>query len=255
MAGLPPQTALVYLSGIATPAELPLAPDILRAINRSAAYGQVSRWLLHDLRNPCQALTLITELMQGEPDPADDPPENTIREATRHLVQSLETLDRILRAPSRDTQPGPVSLREQLEFLGTLHQIHRSTVALDLSAALSPSLPAVSAVEDHLEHALINLLLNALEACADRQHGRISVSAAAGTDSVVLEMVDNGRGVAAEVRDRLFQPFVTTRTDRPFAGLGLAVARELLGRAGGTLDCDRGLREGARFIVTLPAWT
>jgi C4-dicarboxylate-specific signal transduction histidine kinase len=70
----------------------------------------------------------------------------------------------------------------------------------------------------------------------------------------VIEMVDNGCGVAAEVRGRLFQPFVTTRTDRPLAGLGLAVARELLGRAGGTLDYDRGLRDGARFIVTLQTW-
>ena len=192
--------------------------------------------------------------MQGDPDPADEPLENIIRDATRRLVRSLEMLDRILRVPSHAGEPGPASLRDQLEFLGALHDVRRSPVTLDLSAALTPSLPAVTAADDHLEHALLNLLINAVEACAEQQNGRVRVSAAATDGRVVLEMEDNGRGVPAEVRDRLFQPFVTTKKDRPLAGLGLAVARDLLASAGGSLDYDHHRREGARFIVTLRPW-
>ena len=217
-------------------------------------YGQVSRWLIHDLRNPSQALTLITELMQGEPDPDDDPPENTIREATRHLVRSLELLDRVLRGPSRPAQLGPVSLREHFDFLDALHRVHRSPVALDLSGVLLSSLPAVAAVDDHLEHALLNLLLNATEACGNRPEGRIAVSADVADGKVALRFEDNGQGIAPEVRNRLFQPFATTRVDRPFAGLGLAVARDLVVASGGTLELDDGRRDGACFIVTLRTW-
>jgi signal transduction histidine kinase len=227
---------------------------MLRAINRNAVYGQISRWLIHDLRNPSQALTLITELKQGGPDPDDHRPENTIREATRHLVRSLELLDRILRVPSRSAQVGPASLRDHLDFLGALHHVHRSPVRLDLSGALLPSLPAVAAVEDHLEHALLNLLMNATEACGDRPDGRITVSARVGDGKVTLKFEDNGRGIAPEVRGRLFQPFATTRVDRPFAGLGLAVARQLITGQGGTLDLDSAQRDGSCFILTLRAW-
>lgn len=209
---------------------------------------------MHDLRNPSQALTLITELMQEAYGPDDDPPEKTIREATRHLVRSLELLDRVLRTPSRAADPGPVSLREVLEFLGALHGVHRSPVALDMGAALAQSLPAVSAVEDHLEHALLNVLMNAIEACAGRQDGQITVTAVVSGGRVVLDFADNGAGIAPEVRGRLFEPFATTKTGPQFAGLGLAVARELLGRAGGTLELGQPTAGGARFIVTLQVW-
>lgn len=227
---------------------------MLRAVNRSAVYGQIARWLIHDLRNPSQALTLITELMRGETGPGEDPPEHMIRDATRHLVVSLELLDRILRIPPRPGEPGPVSLREQIEFLGALHRVHRTPVTLDLSGALVPGLPAVRAVDDHLEHALLNLLMNGIEACAGQQDGRIAVSAAVSDGKVVLEVEDNGRGVPKSVRDRLFQPFVSTRTDRPLAGLGLAVARDLLVSSGGGLEFDPSVGQGSRFIVTLQAW-
>lgn len=232
---------------------MPIPPEILRAVNRSSVYGQVSRWLIHDLRNPSQALILIAELMQYDPDSEDDPPENTIREATGHFVRSLELLDRVLRIPARIAEPRPVSLGNHLEFLDALHHVNRIPVMLKLSGLL-PALPAVSAVEDHLEHALLNLLMNATEACEGRPESRIDISTTAGDGKVILEFKDNGSGIAPALRDRLFQPFTTTRTDRPFAGLGLAVARDLLARAGGTLEFDSERRDGACFIVTLRTW-
>jgi len=233
---------------------VPSSPEILRAVNRSSVYGLVSRWLIHDLRNPSQALTLISELMQLDPDSEDDPPENTIRDATGHLVRSLELLDRVLRIPARVSEPRPVSLREHLEFLAALHHVHRIPVTLNLSGAVLTSLPAVSAVEDHLEHALLNLFLNATEACEGRPEATIDILTTVGDGKVLLEFRDNGRGIAPELRDRLFQPFATTRTDRPFAGLGLVVARDLVARVGGTLELDSERRDGACFIVTLRTW-
>jgi C4-dicarboxylate-specific signal transduction histidine kinase len=217
-------------------------------------YGQVARWLVHDLRNPTQALTLVSELLNEAYGPDDEPPERTIREAATHLVRSLETLDRLLRITGRSAEQGPVSLGDALRFLDTLHHVHRSPITLDLSAALPESLPAVVAIEDHLEHALLNVYMNALEACEDRTDGRIGVTAAMADGRVVLDVVDNGRGVARELAGRLFEPFTTTKTVRPMAGLGLAVARDLLGRTGGTVEWDAGRTAGARFVVTLQCW-
>jgi signal transduction histidine kinase len=224
-------------------------------VNRSAVYGQISRWLIHDLRNPSQALTLMVELMNDEPADDEESPEHTMREATRHLVASLELLDRILRISSRTSaEIGPVSLHDQLGFLQALHHAHRSPVTLDMRAALATQLPAVTATDDHLEHALLNLLVNAIEACGDRMEGHIGITAAAADGAVTIAVEDNGRGVPKAVEDRLFEPWVTTRNDRPFAGLGLAVARDLVTRMGGTLTHEKGNGPGARFVMTLKRW-
>jgi two-component system C4-dicarboxylate transport sensor histidine kinase DctB len=218
-------------------------------------YGQISRWLIHDLRNPSQALTLMVELMKDEPAEGEDSPEHTMREAGRHLVTSLELLDRVLRIPSRTSgELRPVSLHDHLEFLAALHHAHRSPVTLDMGAALAAHLPAVSAADDHLEHALVNLLINALESCGDKLGGHIGITAASSDGVMTVAVEDNGPGVAAEVAGRLFEPWVTTRTDRPFAGLGLAVARELMTRMGGTLTYDKEKSPGTRFVMTLKVW-
>jgi len=224
-------------------------------VNRSAVYGQVSRWLIHDLRNPSQALTLMVELMKEEPGEGEESPEHTMREATRHLVTSLEVLDRVLRIPSRaSSELGPVSAHDHLEFLAALHHAHRSPVTLDMAAALGDHLPAVTAADDHLEHALLNLLMNALEACGDTMEGHIGITAESANGVVTIAVEDNGPGVAKEMEGRLFEPWATTRTDRPFAGLGLAVARELVTRMGGTLTHDKKKEPGSRFVMTLKNW-
>jgi signal transduction histidine kinase len=70
---------------------------------------------------------------------------------------------------------------------------------------------------------------------------------------VELAMEDDGPGVSASVRDRLFQPFVTTKQGRPLAGLGLAVTRTLIEETGGTVRYEP-VNPGARFVVELPVW-
>jgi two-component system, NtrC family, C4-dicarboxylate transport sensor histidine kinase DctB len=227
---------------------------LLVAANRAAVYGQVARWLIHDLRNPAQALTLITELMSGEPDPAVEAARRSVIEATTHLTRSLELLDRALRAPSRSADRGPVSLSDILRFLGSLHRVHRSSIQLDLRPALAMPLPAVIGAEDHLEHALLNLVVNALEAFGARPEGRIAFGAEVDGTRLTLHITDDGPGVAEAIRPRLFEPFTTTKRDGPSAGLGLAVARKLLGWYGGDVRYVPTDRPGASFAADFAIW-
>jgi two-component system, NtrC family, sensor histidine kinase HydH len=224
------------------------------AANRAAVYGQVSRWLIHELRNPTQALTLVTELMSGEPDWGGDPMRRSVEDATTQLTRSLELLDRALRASSGDPDRGPVSLADILMYLGSLHQAHRSSIELDLTPALAVTLPAVMGVEDHLEHALLNLIVNALEAYGDQRRGRISVGAELDGTRVTLRIDDDGPSVPERIRDRLFEPFITTKRDAPIAGLGLPVARMLLGWHGGNVRYLPNDGPGASFAADFAIW-
>lgn len=235
---------------------LPVIPAVLVTANRAVVYGTVSRWLLHDLRNPAQALSLVAELFD-EADVEPDPEVHTmLRESTQKLAVCLEMLDRTLRTMPPAGSPGPVVLTEVLGFLDQLYQTCRSLTQLDLSQVLGQRIPAVSGMEDHLEHALLNLLMNALEAIGGRDNGRITVTVTERPGQVELVVDDNGPGIAPENVDRLFQPYVTTKppTTRA-AGLGLTVARHLIQLSGGTLAYTPKPSPGARFVVQLLPWS
>ena len=126
---------------------------------------------------------------------------------------------------------------------------------LDVAATPARSFPAVRGSEDRLAHALLNLILNAHEAILQRGRGTIRLSGRVAGDgeSVTLVLEDDGPGIAAEMRDRLFQPFITSKTGRLLAGLGLPVARWLLEESTGSVHEEPAAR-GARFVVQLAAW-
>ncbi len=233
-------------------------PAVLVTANRAVAYGVVARWLLHDLRNPAQALSLAVELFGVfGPDPeADADLHTTLRESVRHLADCVEMLDRSLRTMPRPTAPGPVSLPDVLRFLEQLYIKRKAVTRLDVAPALATPMPLVSGVEDHLEHALLNLLMNAIEATKDQIDGHIAISAAVEDGHVEIVIDDNGVGVAPEVESMLFEPYTTTKPPSVRAtGLGLAVARHLLSQSNGIVTYAPKSSPGARFVMRLPTWT
>jgi len=113
-----------------------------------------------------------------------------------------------------------------------------------------PDLPEVALGREQLVQVVLNLVLNAADACGPG--GKISVSARPAPAGVTLEIQDDGPGVAAEVRDRLFEPFVSTKEVGKGTGLGLAVCRGLVEAAGGSINLDESYTDGARFVLELP---
>lgn len=224
------------------------------AANRAMLYGTVGRWLLHDLRNPVQALALVAELFSDEPTTVFDPTlVGTLVETASHLGHTLELQDRVLRLPQPPRgQPWPVALGPLLEFLRDLHAARRSAVTFEIDHG-GPTVPAVAADEPALEHAVLNLIVNAYEEIGERGDGRIALTVVPSGEWVDLLVEDNGPGLAAEMAERAFEPFVTTKTGRPFAGLGLPVARLLVERLGGRLDHEE-VPTGTRFRLRLRAW-
>jgi C4-dicarboxylate-specific signal transduction histidine kinase len=194
---------------------------------------------------------LVGDLLDQGDSLADPALRDTLYTATGRLRDLLELLDRVLR-PARPSEPEPIALRQVVEHVSAIHATHPIPIDLDAGAALAARLPAVRGAEDALTHALLNLLLNAHEALAGGAGHTIRLAAETGASgqTVALVMDDDGPGVAAAVQDRLFQPFVTTKQGHPLAGLGLAVARELLEQFGGTVRWDG----GSRFRVELEVW-
>jgi signal transduction histidine kinase len=103
---------------------------------------------------------------------------------------------------------------------------------------------------EQLVQVVLNLVLNAADAVGSGGHVRIT--AAAAPNGVRLAVEDDGPGVAPHVRDRLFEPFVTTKEVGKGTGLGLAVCRGLVEAVAGTIQLDPNTPKGARFVIELP---
>lgn len=223
---------------------------MLVAANRGIVFSTVSRALLHELRSPTQALALAGEMIAK--DPAILTP--SIRQALgTHARQIRPLLDLVSRAQQRPTgnDPGPVALSELIELLQVTHRGLPGSAVFDLSGLNAPELPAVRANGPNLAHVLLNVILNAFE--ADAPTVRLAACVHRAATAVEITVDDDGPGIAPGVRDRLFEPFMTTK-QTPVAGLGLAVARHLLTSWGGTIAHAQPSGSGARFVVTLDVW-
>jgi signal transduction histidine kinase len=232
----------------------------LIASERLAALGTMAGMLVHDFRGPMTVIRGYAETLQVQGLPEDEviTRAGLIIEAVDRLERmTTETLDFARGAERLVLRPVPVSL-----------------LLLDLAAGIEEELPGLEVVQhidlprglrtrldvDKLRRAVSNLAANARDAMGGqgRLHLRARVETQSGADGAtdVLELVlaDEGPGVAPEIRDRLFQPFVTSGK-KGGTGLGLTVARRFVEDHGGSLELHEAavpVASGAHFRLLLP---
>ncbi|UCG84770.1 MAG: GHKL domain-containing protein, partial [Gemmatimonadota bacterium] len=121
-------------------------------------------------------------------------------------------------------------------------RIHRQDAA---------NIPQVSIEEVQLEEILINLITNSIQAMTKRGHGNIWLAAAEDGDKVILTVRDDGPGIDESVRDRLFDPFVSTKPQGQGTGLGLSICYGIVKRYDGEIRVESKPAEGTTFQVVL----
>ena len=211
--------------------------------DRLASLGRMTAALAHEIRNPIAAMRLKAEnALTQTPDRQ--------RLALTAVLQQVHRLDGLLQRLMAliqpvDLDPQPVPLRAWLQDRIAHHQeqAERSGVRLYSDA------PETTAVFDgsSMARALDNLILNALQHTPSE--GTIEVMIRTLDRTLVLSVEDSGPGVPDSERERMFEPFMTTRVDG--TGLGLAIVREIADAHHGTVRYEPG-RRGARFTVELP---
>ncbi len=264
------EVSSVYFEYEGRPAALNMGRDItarrrleaqLVQNDRLAALGTLAAGVAHEINNPLAYLMLNLEwVVRNLPGTAGDP------EGIRALVAMLEeaqqgaervsTIVRDLRSFSRadgETRRAvDVALVVQSAIKIAGHEIRRyARVLTNLDEA-----PPVWANEARLEQVVINLLLNAAQAMseAQAQHNEIRVSVRRHVDrQTLLEVADNGAGIAADVLPRIFDPFYTTKPVGVGTGLGLSICHGIVTSLGGQISAYSAPGEGSTFRVTLPS--
>ena len=228
-------------------ADLAAAHEQLIRQERLAAIGELASTIGHELRNPLGVISNALYLLHG--DIAAHPTEA----ATRHLstaerevsAATVIVSDLLEFARQRDpvlTEVDVVALID--EALGVLPPPNGITVRRAV-----PSGPLrIVADRDMLRQVLLNLVGNAYQAMPDG--GTVTVTLTDEVPGIRLSVADTGDGMSAEVRDKLFQPFFTTKARG--VGLGLAVTKRIVDAHSGDISVVSEPGAGAEFVVTLP---
>jgi signal transduction histidine kinase len=226
----------------------------LRQNEQLAALGRMSSQIAHQINTPLATLGLNALWLQTEVERRLGRRDLEIEEAGRAIAGEIERLQRAVNDYLRfarlpQTTRTRQSLRDAVEdYLAFLEPELRAR-KVKLEAHLEEDTAAVELDRALFGQAFGNLVRNALEAMP--HGGRLRVSVERQGDDVLLQVEDNGTGIAPEALARIFEPFFTTKKDG--TGLGLTHARLVVQEHGGTLDCVSSRGEGTTFTVRLPA--
>jgi two-component system nitrogen regulation sensor histidine kinase NtrY len=235
----------------------------LEQAQRQAAWADVARRIAHEIKNPLTPIQLSAERLKRKylAEIRSDP--ETFRICIETIVRQVGDIGRMVdEFSSFARMPAPVMRADSLADI--VHQavfLHRNARAHIAFAITLPPQPIKAMVDARLVgQALTNLLQNAVDAIEGRDHpaegqtlpqGRIEVTLARDEARAYIIVADNGRGLPTENRERLTEPYVTTRAKG--TGLGLAIVKKIMEDHGGVLILEDRPEGGARVSLTLPA--
>lgn len=234
---------------------LAVAQDDFVRKERLAVLGRLAGGVAHQVRNPLGAIKNAAYVVDRRLREAVPPPfataevKDEVAQAIAIIHDEVQRANRIItdlldyarvRVPVRH----PTSLRAVVE---------KALDATDLPASIAvvrelPELSDLALDADQLQGALFNILRNAIEAMPEG--GTLTIAAELREGACVVSIEDTGTGIPEEVRSRLFEPLITTKSLG--LGLGLVTARTLIEGQGGTIACVRPGAPGARFEIWLP---
>lgn len=228
--------------------------DLLRA-QKQVAWKEVAQRVAHEIKNPLTPIGLSAERIRRHLDRGTDGGSSeVIRHCSEVISASVESMRVLVNqfaalAQFPAAQPRPVDLNAIAEaavatFDGRLGGIR-------IERHFEAGLPSVMGDPESLKRALTNLIDNAAEAMHDALHRVLTVETNLATEhSAEVVIADTGTGLTAEIRDRLFLPFYSTK--QRGTGLGLSIAAKIAQEHGGTLRAEQNRPVGARFILEVP---
>lgn len=240
-----------------TPPPVWCTPSRLEALiveaSRSSVHRALARGMGHDIRGPLQTMMLAAPSTATWGTEADI---RTLRSALDHATGRLSELADLVGALSSGTESsdsGPISLSDVLPLVVALNRLYRGAASPDLLVGPTTGLPAVRGHSGALTLALLNLILNARDGVHQAPDPQIRVECEGAPTGVRVSIIDNGVGVPEANRERVFEPFFTSRPP-PHLGMGLPAARLLVAGFGGRVTLEPEDGPGARFVLHLETW-
>ncbi|HKQ62744.1 MAG TPA: ATP-binding protein [Candidatus Polarisedimenticolaceae bacterium] len=221
---------------------------------RASYVGLLASQLAHDIRNPLNAMNMNLQMLEEDVRGCAELRAGEALKSLELIQSEIKRLERLVNDFLAYARPVPprfeshdvnAVIDETVRLLDADFRQHR----VELLAELEPLLPRVELDETQFKQVLLNLLVNARQVLRDG--GRVRVRTRAGASGeIVVEIEDNGPGIPAAMRERIFEVFYSSRGGG--TGLGLPIARQIIERHGGRIEVDSVEGQGATFRIRLP---
>jgi two-component system nitrogen regulation sensor histidine kinase NtrY len=223
----------------------------LTKAQREAAWREVARRIAHEIKNPLTPIKLSAQRMQKRLANVSGPDALVFKECTETIIQNVDELRDMVnefssfaRFPSAN--PAPHNLNKALKEVVTLYAAAHKDIRITLDA--ESRMPVVDFDRDQIKRAIINLLDNAVAVApttitvSTHYNERLRIA--------VIDVEDNGPGIPETVRNRLFEPYFSTKQGG--TGLGLSIVKRIIADHSGFIRVHSQPGGGAKFTIELP---
>ena len=217
-----------------------------------AALGEMAATVAHEIRNPLGGIVSFANLLERDLDSGDPN-----RRLVSKITEGVARLNRIVSSLLSYTRPlnlntRKADIREVVEEAAAFFEVdpegRAGEVVIERSYPVTPQ--AVELDTEQVHQVVLNLLLNAAQAMPGGGVIRLEVLREADAAETLIRIRDEGPGIEAEVREKLFTPFYTTKEDG--TGLGLVTSRKIVEAHGGRIALESNPGEGSCFTIALP---
>jgi signal transduction histidine kinase len=226
----------------------------LSVSEREFAWREMAKQIAHEIKNPLTPMKLNVQQLDKAFRDGKPGFEKKLDKFTRNQIEYIDNLSKIATAFSNfarmpKAEPVQVDIMEQIK---TTLELFKNTDDISFRVTCTP--PGAKIVvfvdREHLNSIFSNLVKNAIQAIPQTRSGLIRVSVSLEGDKVVICVTDNGTGIPAEMKDRLFTPYFTTKSSG--SGLGLSIVKRLVEGMAGEIEFVSTYGEGTTFRITLP---
>ncbi len=221
--------------------------ELFRA-TKHASVGKLAAGVAHEIGNPLASISsLVQEMLTEDLSSFDKDSLGTINQQVLRIARIVRNLSDFARLYPR--QKVPTSIREILENTLNLVRYDKNFRKIRIRTEVRDT-PLLKIDPDQIQQVFLNLILNARDAMPDG--GDLDISIQHSNNHVEMSFADTGHGIDAEVRDKVFDPFFSTKGPTKGTGMGLSICYGIIKDHGGTVEIDSEKVRGTRFIIKIP---
>ncbi len=232
--------------------------QIMRA-EKLAAMGQLAAGVAHEINNPLGGISNCLKLISTKIDKPNPEPKD-IKDAIKYLQTSEQELNRCIwivrnflsfsKRPS--LKPVLTNMNSVILELMALIEPQAKVQNILIIKKLSSDLPPLKVDAQQLHQALMNVILNSLEAMTHGGELKICTEYDQRDKAIKIDIIDTGMGIPEENLPRLFEPFFSTKPEGKGTGLGLPIVYEIIDEHNGSIEVESSLNKGTTFTIKLP---
>jgi PAS domain S-box-containing protein len=220
-----------------------------RAAERLTELGSLAAGVAHEIRNPLNAISIATQRLRLEFEPNTNAAE--YQSFLKTIAEEIDRLNTIIKdflslARTGQIEKVLVDLQGYFNDIVVLARLESEKQHIAITVDIEPGLTAVHLDRQEMKKVFLNLIKNAVQAIDS--HGTIGITARRqSSGQVAIDISNSGQSIPPDVRDRIWQPYFTTRKDG--TGLGLAICRRIVADHGGTIELLEGKPTTFRVVV------